>query len=210
MGTLFRRLWHLVRLSHHDADLNEEMETHRVLRQRQLESQGLTPHEAVARSRRSFGNVALVREDVRNGWIWPWLDGLWQDMRTVLRGLRKRPGFAAVAIGTLALGIGANTALFSIYNSLLLRTLPVRDSASLALLDDGDWTYPIWQSIDRHSREFIEGAYAWSPERFDLSSGGETVFVVGAYVSGRLFDVLGIRPAHGRLLVAADDTSTAN
>ena len=210
MGTLFRRLWHLVRLSYHDADLNEEMETHRAFRQRQFESQGLTPHEAAERSRRAFGNVPLAREDVRNGWMWPSLDGMWQDMRTVLRGLRKRPGFAAVAIGTLALGIGANTALFSIYNSLLLRTLPVRDSGSLALLDEGDWTYPIWQSIDRHSDEFLDGAFAWSPERFDLSSGGETVFVEGAYVSGRLFDVLGIQPARGRLLVAADDTSTAS
>ena len=75
------------------------------------------------------------------------IDSLRQDVRAALRGLRKSPGFALVAISTLALGIGANTALFSIFSSLILRPLPVRDPGSLALLTDGSgsWSYPIWQ-----------------------------------------------------------------
>ena len=75
------------------------------------------------------------------------IDSVWQDVRAALRGLRKSPGFALVAIGTLALGIGANTALFSIFSSLILRPLPVRDPGSLALLTNGSWSYPIWEEI---------------------------------------------------------------
>ncbi|MEO7190861.1 MAG: ABC transporter permease [Vicinamibacterales bacterium] len=205
MGTLFRRLWHLLRLSRHDAELREEIETHRSLRQGQLERHGLTSRDAAEVSRRVLGNVALAREDVRTGWTLRSVDGLRQDLGAVLRGLRKSPGFTLVAVGTLALGIGANSALFSVYNGLLLRTLPVKDPGSLALLGTGEWTYPIWQAVNRRSSELFDGAFAWSPDRFDLSPGGETAFVDGAYMSGRLFDVLGIRPAHGRLLASADD-----
>ena len=76
-----------------------------------------------------------------------WLDGVQQDVRAAVRGLRKSAGFSAVVIGTLALGIGANTSLFSIFNSLIMRPLPVRDPGSLALLADGSWSYPVWQEI---------------------------------------------------------------
>ena len=208
MGMLFRRIWHLLRSSRRDAELREEIETHRALRQAQIEREGLTPEAAVAASARSLGNVTLAREDVQVGWGFPAVDGLRQDLRAVLRGLRKSPGFACIAIATVALSIGANTALFSIYNGLLLRTLPVRDPGRLALLENGDWTYPIWQALDRHSSQLSDGAFAWSPDRFDLSQGGETAFIDGAYVSGRMFDVLGIHAIQGRLLAAADDTNT--
>jgi predicted permease len=205
MRTL-RRLLHLLHSPRHDADLREELETHRSLRQERFEREGYAPDDAAVASRRALGNTTLAREDARDAWTWRTLDALRQDLRTVIRGLAKSPGFTIVAVGTLALGIGANTALFSLFNSLSLRTLPVRDPGSLVYVEHGSWTNPIWQALDRHRDELFDGAFAWSNEHFDMSQGGETAFVDGAYVSGRMFDVLGVAPLRGRTLTAADDT----
>ena len=119
-----------------------------------------------------MGNVTLAVEDARDVWAMRTIDSVRQDVRDSLRGLRKSPGFALAVIGTLALGIGANTALFSIFNSLILRPLPVRDPASLALLTDGSWPYPVWEEIRARETELFDGAFAWSAQRFDLSRGG--------------------------------------
>jgi predicted permease len=204
MRTL-RRLLHAFRSRRDDADLREEIETHRSLRQDRLEQEGYAPGDAAVASRRALGNTTLAREDAREAWAWRTIDALRQDLRTVIRGLAKSPGFTIVAVGTLALGIGANTALFSLFDSLSLRTLPVRDPASLVYVEDGSWTNRIWQALDRHREELFDGAFAWSDEHFDTSQGGETAFVDGAYVSGRMFDVLGVAPIRGRALTAADD-----
>ena len=134
MKTLFRRLLHLLRWSRHGADLREEIETHRSLRQEALERDGLGADDAAHASRRAIGNIPLAIEDAREVWAMRALDHTRQDVRDAVRGLRKSPGFAFVTIATLALGIGANTALFSIFNSLIMRPLPVRDPGSLALL----------------------------------------------------------------------------
>jgi predicted permease len=125
--------------------------------------------------------------------------------RSAFRSLRATPLVSALAILSLALGIGANTALFSILNGLLLRPLPDRDPGALVQLQGGSWTYPIWNEIKARETELFEGALAWGSERFDLAPGGETQMVDGAYVSGRFFDVLGVAPARGRLLTETDD-----
>ena len=124
MKTLFQRLLHLLRWSRHDADLREEIETHRSLRQDALERDGLGPDDAAHASRRAIGNIPLAIEDAREVWAMRAIDHTRQDVRDAVRGLRKSPGFALVTIATLALGIGANTALFSIFNSLIMRPLP--------------------------------------------------------------------------------------
>ena len=205
MSTILRRLRYLFSRSHHDADLSAEIEAHRALRQDAFERDGLAPEDAAYASRRALGNVALAVEDARDVWTIRTIDSVWQDARTALRGLRKSPGFALVAIGTLALGIGANTALFSIFSSLILRPLPVRDPGRLALLTNGSWSYPIWEEIRARETELFDGAFAWSPDRFELSEGGRSDLVDGAYVSGRLFDVLGVEAIRGRMITPADD-----
>jgi hypothetical protein len=126
------------------------------------------------------------------------------EFRDALRALRGSPGITVTALLSLALGIGANTALFSILNSLVLRSLPVRDPHQLVLLDT-PWTNPLWEAIRAREREFSAGAFAWSNERFDLAGSGVSEFVDGAFISGGMFEVLGTRPALGRLVTPADD-----
>lgn len=209
MGALFRRLAYLLRRSHRDAELRLEIEAHRALRQQALERAGLSPEDAAAASRRALGNVALAVDEARDVWAIRAVDAVSRDVCIALRGLRKSPGFAAVAIGTLALGIGANTALFTIVSSLILRPLPVRDPGSLALLTNGSWSYPIWEAIRARESDLFEGAFAWSPQRFDLSASGQSDPVDGAYVSSRFFEVLGVQAARGRMIDAADDSRAA-
>lgn len=209
MNTFLRGLLHLFRRSRHDADLREEIETHRALRQAALEREGLGASDATWASRRAMGNVTLAVEDVRDVWVSRALDQLWQDIRIAVRGLGRNPVFTLVATATLALGIGANTALFSIFNGLILRPLPVRDPGRLALLLDGSWSYPIWAEIKARENDLFDGAFAWANERFDLSRGGQSTFVDGAHVSGRFFEVLGVSAVRGRVLTPADDVAGA-
>jgi predicted permease len=209
MIRIFRSLQYLFGRSRHDADLLEEIEAHRALRQDALARDGLAPEAAARASRRALGNVAIAVDETHDIWAIRAIDNASHDLRAALRGLRKSPGFALVAIGTLALGVGANTALFSIFNSLILRQLPVRDPGSLALLTNGSWSYPIWREIRAHETEMFDGAFAWSGQRFDLSTGGQTELVDAAYVSGRFFDVLGVTAIRGRMLTPADDGGAA-
>jgi predicted permease len=132
-----------------------------------------------------------------------------QDVRDALRALRATPLVSAVAVLSLALGIGANTAIFSIVNSLLLRALPVHEPERLVMVSSGDdaswsWTNPIWEQI-RDRPELFEGALAWGTTRFDLSQGGQTDLVNGVWASGSFFRVLGVPAILGRTFTEADD-----
>jgi putative ABC transport system permease protein len=131
------------------------------------------------------------------------------DWRDAWRSLRATPIVTAVAVLSLALGIGANTALFSILNGLVLRELPVRDPQQLVTLRYGSWTNPIWEQLRAHQPRIAAGAFAWSEETFDLSQRGQIDEVTGAFASGGTFDVLGLKAARGRLLTEADDTREA-
>jgi len=131
-----------------------------------------------------------------------------QDLRDAFRALKATPVVTAVAVLSLALGIGANTAIFSILDSLLLRSLPVRDPARLAIVTDSheitEWTNPIWEQIREH-RQLFDGAFVWSGDRFDLAPAGQTEYVDGLWASGSLFEVLGVQPILGRTFTDADD-----
>ncbi len=141
----------------------------------------------------------------------PFMKGFFTiDLRDALRSLRATPVVTIIAVVSLALGIGANAALFSILNSLVFKTLPVRDPSSLAIVDDGSWTNPIWEQIREHRRELFDDAFAWSATRFNISEHGATDYVAGAWASGSMFDVLGVRPERGRTFTPADDVRGAN
>ena len=136
-----------------------------------------------------------------------------QDLRLAVRALRATPVVTAVAVLSLALGIGANTAIFSVVNSLLLRSLPVNDPARLALMTRGtggvlpgsqSWTLAIWNEV--HDRPLLfDSAFAWSRYQFNLRSGGQTEIASGIWASGGMFDTLGVPPMLGRMLTEADD-----
>ena len=128
-----------------------------------------------------------------------------QDLRDAVRALRATPGITAVAILSLALGVGANTAIFSLVNSLMLRSLPVSEPERLVYLDDPSWTNPIWEQIRERQTELFEAATAYSGQSFDLSSGGEAQFVEGLWVSGSFFSVLGVPAILGRTITLDDD-----
>lgn len=135
-------------------------------------------------------------------------DSLWQDVRYAFRTFKSAPAFAAVAILSLGLGIGANTAIFSLLNAVLLKTLPVRQPDQLVRLNQGDslmsWTNPIWEQIRDHQKA-LDGVLAYGTTRLNLAEGGETRFVQGILASGGFFEVLGVPAYIGRTFAAADD-----
>ncbi len=173
---------------------------------------GAAPAEAHRQALIELGGLEQAKEHVRTGRHGGSLDEISQNVRYALRMLGKNPGFTAVIVLTLALGIGANTAIFSIIDSLLLKPLPVRDPSQLVLVTDTSdggqesWTYPIWEQI-RELRDVFAGAAASASTdaSFNLSQGGETDVVNGLWVSGEFFDVLGVPAALGRTFSAADD-----
>jgi predicted permease len=142
-----------------------------------------------------------------------WLEDLSQDVRYALRGLRKIPGVATVVVLSLALGIGANTAIFSLIDSVMLRLLPVERSQDLVTVlmqrpgrsaSDG-FTNALWEAV-RDQQDVFSAVFAWSrAKQFDLAQGGTVRNVQGLMVSGDYFTALGIAPAAGRLIAAADD-----
>jgi predicted permease len=127
------------------------------------------------------------------------------DLRDAVRSLRATPIVTVAAILSLALGIGANTALFSILNSLVLKELPVREPQQLVMIGRTDWTNPIWEQIRDRQSDLFESACAWSSQTFNLADSGRADPVEGAYVSGGLFRTLGIDTIAGRPFTAADD-----
>jgi putative ABC transport system permease protein len=138
------------------------------------------------------------------------LDALFQDVRYAIRSLRSSPGFAAVAILSLALGIGANTAIFSLIDAVILKSLPVRHPEELLQVMMGTQSYvgysnPTWEHL-RDRQDVFSGIFAYGQWDFNLASGGEARSVNGVYVSGQYFETLGVRAILGRTLAPADDT----
>lgn len=138
------------------------------------------------------------------------LDDARRDLRVALRAFRAAPIVSLAAVLSLALGIGANTAIFSVIDSLLLRELPARDPSKLVLLTDRSydhvraWSYPIWAEV-RNRAELFERSAAWSFARLNLASGGETQFVEGVWASGSFFETLGVTALVGRTVSESDD-----
>jgi predicted permease len=196
-------------------DLAEEIRAHLEMEEQENLESGMPPDEAHYAALRRFGNVTLAQERSREMWRWNSVETLLQDLRYGLRMLRKNPGFTAVAVLTLALGIGANTAIFSLIDTVMLRMLPVEKAEELFQVQWSDpdggggesssFTNPMWEQVRDH-QDVFSGAFAWSnKDEFDLTQGGMMHPANGVWVSGSFFSTLGLRPAAGRLITDSDD-----
>src|SRR6185312_16388503 len=174
---------------------------------------GMSPTEARRRALAQFGGLEYIKEETREARGTHFVDTLLQDIRFAVRLLRKTPLVTAIALLSLALGIGANTAIFSLIDAVMLRMLPVQNPQQLVQIEFRSpvsprprqaATNPIWEQLRDHQDAF-SGVIAWSPKMFDLADGGEVNNINGIYASGGYFTTLGVRPAAGRLLVPSDD-----
>lgn len=186
-----------------EADLDAEVRGHLEMAARQREETGEKREEAERAARREFGNVELVKEVTRDMWEWKWLADLADDARYGLRMLRKNPGFTAVAALTLALGIGANTAIFSLVNGILLVSLPYRTPEQLVSVT-GSYPKGAFAAMREQMRTVDVAAYAEGHE-FNLTGSGEPVRLTGTLVSAELLSVLGARAELGRTFYPGED-----
>ena len=211
--TLITRLTSLFARERLERDLDRELRFHIDMLTEQHVKQGLTPGEARRAALHAFGAVEGVKDDVRETWLSRLVETVAQDVRYGLRNLRRNPGFALVVILTTALGIGANTAIFSVVNGVLLRPLPyvngdrlvvLRQQQPLANVDDTGFSVKEIEDYRTLSRS-LDGVVEFHNMWFILLGRAEPERVSTAVVSANFFDVLGVQPAFGRAFQAADD-----
>jgi macrolide transport system ATP-binding/permease protein len=217
-----------------NEELKEEIQGHLELAERENTESGLAPKDARTAARHEFGSIALAEEVTRDMWGGRWFADLLQDIRFALRTLRKSPGFTAVAVLTLALGVGANTAIFSIIDAVLLRSIPVKDPQQLVVFNwsaranpklqghssygdcadqtgvrDCSFSLPFYKTVRARAGTFSGMAAFAGPVEVDLSGNGAASIVRGLYVSGDFFSTLGISTFIGRPLTPSDDSPSA-
>jgi putative ABC transport system permease protein len=209
--------WTFWRRKQRNEELDEELRGHLTLETREEMEAGRSRKEAEFAARRQLGNEALIGETTRDMWGWKWLEDFVQDVRYGARTLRKNPGFTAVAVLTLALGIGANTAMFSVVDAVMLKPLPFSRPEQLVTLwrvlernPSGRYTpsYPDFRDWKAESHSFSSVA-AFMGAGFTLTGVGEAANLNGAMVSHDLFEVLGAAPELGPGFSLEDDRSGA-
>ncbi len=231
---LLNRLTGLFKRARLERELKEELEHHIQLKTQENIEAGMSPDEARYAALQAFGGVEQKKVQCRDADRLRWLENLIQDLRFGLRQLRRNPGFTAVAVITLALGIGANTAIFSLIDAVMLRDLPVRRPGQLVLFSDnsgqgmsigtdlegnGRWTefsYPLYKDFARRS-PLYEGICAFQSGEDELAvrfegrrHGSSTEVAQGTAVSGNYFSVLGVQAFIGRALRPADNEPGAS
>ena len=215
MRMFWRRLMGLLRGNRLERELNEEIGVHLAMQEEEFRKQGMKPADARAAALREFGGVAQTKEEYRDRHGLPWLESAARDLRYGLRGLRRTPGFTLAAVLSLALGIGANTAIFSLFHTLMLRMLPVeRPQELVSLYRTGGWgkgtvSYPLFQEIAKRN-DLFAGVIARNgvdKVRFTPRPGDRGEFTQREFVSGNYFNVLGVTPALGHLFTDDDNGS---
>jgi predicted permease len=202
-----------------ESALDEEVEAHLALLTERFVERGLSPEEARYAARKQFGGVTQMKNELRARSRFRLLETVIQDCSYVLRQLRKSPAFAVAAILTLAIGIGANAAIFSLVDQLILRLLPVQDPQRVvALVGMGHFfgdsqgnnplSYPMYEDLRDRNRVFSQ-MMCRRPSDFTVNTSSGSEVVRGESVSGNYFPLLGIRPAFGRLFSAADTLHAA-
>jgi macrolide transport system ATP-binding/permease protein len=228
---MFNKLAVLLRRGRFDSSLAEEMAFHQEEAERAFQAEGMTSEEARHAARRQFGNETVIKENSYMTWGWGWLEILLQDVRFALRQLWKTPGFTITAVLTLALGIGANTAIFTLVHSILLANLPVADPGALVRVGNYQdccilnevsssrndsysiFPYETYKYLRDHTPEFEQLAAMQGGEA-DLSArraSGNAVShpSLGEFVSGNYFETFEVKPFAGRTLTPADDNDGA-
>ena len=206
LAELIRRLRMLLRHKQFDRDTDEEMRLHIELRERELRENGAPSKQAYTEARKHFGNALALREASHDSWGWSWLEHLAQDLHYAFRMLRKNPGFTAVAVLTLALGIGANTAIFSIIDAIFLRPLPYPKAGQIYLVARTGNQYggpsispaifAAWRK--QQSSTFEHLALVGFMDDSTLMVSGEPVRVPSVGISWDFLAMTGIRPILGR------------
>jgi len=192
-------------------ELNEEIASHLLMAAQDREARGESPAQARAAAQRELGNAGVIQDVTHDQWAWTWLEDLLQDLRYGARTLRKSPGFTAVAILTLALGIGVNTALFSVVNAVLLNPLPYPQANQLVGLwwdrspgQHSSITYLNFLDWQKQSTAFSSvGAY--QQDNMIVTGAGEPERVDGVRISANFFDLLGLKPLLGRSFRPEED-----
>jgi putative ABC transport system permease protein len=213
----WKKLRNLVRGQTHTHELDDEMQFHLEMRRQQNIDQGMTAEEAERDARARFGNRTLLRERVRDASILTWLDTLLQDFKYTARSLRSSGMVAVLIVMVLALGIGANTAIFRVTHALMLRELPVRDASSLVHFRLGNFqswgyieaeetlTYLQWQEL-RQRQDVLDEVSAYADAELDLTLNAGVRQIDAVFATGEIFRLLGVEATRGRMLDDHDDT----
>ncbi|MGB9032355.1 MAG: ABC transporter permease [Acidobacteriaceae bacterium] len=192
-------------------ELDEEIASHLRMAMADRIARGQTEEEAQAAAEREMGNLPLAKDVTRETWGWVWLERLAQDVRYALRQMRRSPGFAATVMGTLALGIGAAAAMFTVVDHVLLRTLPYKDAGRLVLIEEGGrdaktYFYVPWVDLTQwraENRSFEDMAFSTGMSgRTYLQGNSAALLVGGTEVSENLFAMLGVKPELGHGIIA--------
>ncbi|MGB6689138.1 MAG: ABC transporter permease [Terracidiphilus sp.] len=196
-------------------DLDRELRSDLELEETEQRERGLPPEEARYAARRSLGNIALIHDQTYEAWGWAPFERLLQDLRYTLRQLRRSPGFTSVCLITLALGIGANTAMFSVVQGVILAPLPFPQADRLTFLWEKrpgvpqlDVSYPNFEDWEKRARSF-DSMSALVFHNFDLTAPGRAEHLMGIRASYGFLRTLGLQPAVGHDFLAADDQANA-
>ncbi|HLN03009.1 MAG TPA: ABC transporter permease [Bryobacteraceae bacterium] len=204
---LFSRILATFRKSARERELDQELRAHIDLLVDENLRKGMSPTDARHAALRAFGGIEQTKEVYRERRGLVFFETLLQDIRCAFRMMRQNRVFTAVAVLSLALGIGANTAIFSLVDGVLLKSLPVDHPEQLLQVTFGgeeSFTNPLWEQL-REQQDVFSGVFATSDAGFNLSAGGQEHYATGFLASGDYFRTLGIRPVLGRLLTPVDD-----
>ncbi len=197
-----------------NKELDEEIRAHLTLAERDAIEDGRSRKDAQISARREFGNAAIAAEVTRDSWGWRWVADLWDDVRYGVRMLGKNPGFTAVAVITLALGIGANSTIFSWINSTLLNPIPaLKNADDFSAVFAGpasnpfSFSYPDYVDLRDRNQSF-SGLLAYSLSSMNLTGEGKPVRAWGMLVSANYFEVLGVHPIFGRGFLPSEATTS--
>jgi predicted permease len=214
LNELLFRLRALCRREQLDAEMREEMAHHVEMTAAQREADGVSAKEARFSAQRTFGNCGLIQERCRDDRGFAWLDEVLRDVRFAARMLRKNPGFTLVVVLTLALGVGANTALFSILNSVVLQPLPYPEASRLV------WLAETWPGVEKTSISYpnfidwreqqtvFDRVGAYRTKSYNLTGDAEPVLTTVGEMSHDVMSALGIQPAIGRSFTPEEDSAS--